>query len=187
MVEVTRILDAAASGDPQAAAELLPLVYAELRKLATARLAAERGDHTLEPTALVHEAYLRLVGGDTPQDWGGRGHFFGAAAKAMRRILVESARRKQAERHGGGRRRVDLPAVKAVGDLPPDRLLALDEALTRLAGHDPMAGRLVQLRYFGGLSVEDAAAALGLSRATAYRHWTFARAWLIAQLTDGGD
>jgi RNA polymerase sigma factor (TIGR02999 family) len=186
MSDVTRLLDAAAAGKSQAAAELLPLVYDELRKLAAARMAAERADHTLDPTALVHEAYLRLVGGETPQDWHGRGHFFGAAAEAMRRILVESARRKQAEKHGGGRRRVDLPAAEAVGDLAPHRLLALDEALTRLTGHDALAGQLVQLRYFAGLSVEDAAAALGLSRATAYRHWTFARAWLIAQLSEDG-
>jgi RNA polymerase sigma factor (TIGR02999 family) len=187
MSDVTRLLDAAAAGDPAAANDLLPLVYEELRKLAAARMVGEPAGQTLQPTALVHEAYLRLVGGTQGQDWNGRGHFFGAAAEAMRRILVDRARRKQAEVHGGGRGRVDLQKVEAVGDLPPDRLLALDEALTRLAHHDPVAGQLVHLRYFAGLSVEAAAEAVGLSRATAYRHWTFARAWLVAQLTDGNS
>ena len=186
MSDVNRLLDAATAGDPRAAADLLPLVYAELRKLAAVRLAAEPPGHTLQPTALVHEAYLRLIGGGQAADWNGRGHFFGAAAEAMRRILVDRARQKQAQVRGGDRGRVDLQKVEAVGDLPPDRLLALDEALTRLARHDPMAGQLVHLLYFAGLSVEAAAGALGLSRATAYRHWTFARAWLVAQLTDGG-
>jgi RNA polymerase sigma factor (TIGR02999 family) len=186
MSDVTRLLDAAAAGDPAAANDLLPLVYDELRKLAAARMVGEPAGQTLQPTALVHEAYLRLIGGAPAQDWNGRGHFFGAAAEAMRRILVDRARRKQAEIHGGARGRVDLRKVEAVGDLPPDRLLALDEALTRLARHDPVAGQLVHLRYFAGLSVEAAAAAVGLSRATAYRHWTFARAWLVAQLTADG-
>jgi RNA polymerase sigma factor (TIGR02999 family) len=193
MSDVTRLLDAAAAGDPAAANDLLPLVYDELRRLAAARMVGEPAGQTLQPTALVHEAYLRLVAspererGDRAH-WNGRGHFFGAAAEAMRRILVDRARRKQAEIHGGARGRVDLQKVEAVGDLPPDRLLALDEALTRLAHHDPVAGQLVHLRYFAGLSVEAAAEAVGLSRATAYRHWTFARAWLVAQLTaDGSD
>jgi RNA polymerase sigma factor (TIGR02999 family) len=189
MADVTRLLDAAATGDSRAAAELLPLVYDELRKLAAARMAQESPGHTLQPTALVHEAYLRLVDserrGSSPPNWNGRGHFFAAAAEAMRRILVDGARRKQAGVHGGDRVRVDLDRVEATSDLPPDRLLALDEALERLARQDPVAGRLVQLKYFAGLSVEQAADALGLSRATAYRHWTFARAWLVCQLADG--
>jgi RNA polymerase sigma factor (TIGR02999 family) len=187
MAKVTQLLDAAVAGDPRAAAELLPLVYDELRKLAAARMAAENPGQTLQPTALVHEAYLRLVGGPTPQDFNGRGHFFAAAAEAMRRILVDAARRKQAAVHGGGRVRVDLDRVEVTSDLPPDRLLALSEAVDRLGREDPVAGRLVQIKYFAGLSVEQAADALGLSRATAYRHWTFARAWLVCQLADSED
>src|SRR5262245_37472308 len=185
MGDVTRLLDAAAGGNQGAAADLLPLVYEELRQLAAARLAREPAGQTLQPTALVHEAYLRLVGSDPDRPWNGRSHFFATAAEAMRRILVDQARRKQAAVHGGGRGRVDFQKVEAVADLPPDRLLALDDALTRLTYHDPLAGRLVHLRYFAGLSVEAAADAIGLSRATAYRHWSFARAWLIAQLSDG--
>src|SRR5581483_11917116 len=180
--DVTRLLDAAAAGDPAAAAELLPLVYDELRKLAAARLAAERPGQTLQPTALVHEAYLRLVGGE-PRDWNGRGHFFAAAAEAMRRILVEAARRKQAEKHGGGRPRVELPADLAAPDGRPDDLVALDEALARLERHDPAAARLVTLRYFGGLSHQEAAAVLGLSRGAADRLWALARAWLFRRLS----
>jgi RNA polymerase sigma factor (TIGR02999 family) len=187
MADVTRLLDAAAAGDPRAAAELLPLVYDELRKLAAARMAEEKPGHTLQATALVHEAYLRLVGGQSPQNWNGQGHFFAAAAEAMRRILIDAARRKQARVHGGDRMRIDLDRAEVVADLPPDRLLALDEALDQLGRHDPVAGRLVQLKYFAGLSVEQAADALGLSRATAYRHWTFARAWLVCQLAEGAD
>jgi RNA polymerase sigma factor (TIGR02999 family) len=187
MSEVIRILSAAEQGDPHAAEQLLPLVYDELRKLAAARLADEKPGQTLQPTALVHEAYLRLVGGQERQEWNGRGHFFAAAAEAMRRILIDAARRKRAGVHGGDRVRVDLDRAEVVADLPPDRLLALDEALDRLGRHDPVAGRLVRLRYFAGLSVEQAADALGLSRATAYRHWSFARAWLVCQLAEGGD
>jgi RNA polymerase sigma factor (TIGR02999 family) len=187
VADVTHILNAIERGDPKAAVELLPLVYDELRKLAAARLAGEGPGQTLQPTALVHEAYLRLVGGPTQPDWNGRGHFFAAAAEAMRRILVDAARRKRAGVHGGGRGRIDLDRAEVTSDLPPDRLLALDEALERLARHDPVAGRLVRLKYFAGLSVEQAADALGLSRATAYRHWTFARAWLVCQLADGDD
>jgi RNA polymerase sigma factor (TIGR02999 family) len=185
MADVTQLLATAATGDPHAAAELLPLVYGELRQLAAARMAAESPGQTLQPTALVHEAYLRLVGGGPPTGWNGRGHFFAAAAEAMRRILVDAARRKQAAVHGGGRVRVDLDRVEVTSDLPPDRLLALDEAVDGLGRHDPVAGRLVHLKYFAGLSVEQAADALGLSRATAYRHWTFARAWLVCQLAEG--
>ena len=185
MADVTRLLDAAAAGDARAAADLLPLVYAELRSLAAARLAAEAPGQTLQPTALVHEAYLRLVGGPEPQDWNGRGHFFGAAAEAMRRILVDQARRKQADKHGGGRARVDLPD-DVTAEAPSDDLVALDEALTRLEGHDPAAAGLVKLRYFAGLSHQEAAAALGLSRGAADRSWAYARAWLGRELGEGG-
>jgi RNA polymerase sigma factor (TIGR02999 family) len=175
MSDVTRLLDAAAAGDRKAAADLLPLVYDELRKLAAARMAAESSDQTLQPTALVHEAYLRLIG---DQKFDGRGHFFAAAAAAMRRILVDAARRKQTHKHGGHRRRVELPDIPARPEVADEQLLALDAALTRLAAEDPVAARVVELRHFAGLSIEDAAATLGLSRATAYRHWTYARAWL---------
>jgi len=176
--DVTRLIAAAAAGDRKAAAELLPLVYSELRELAAARMAAEAPDHTLQPTALVHEAYLRLVGPTDEPRWENRGHFFAAAAQAMRRILVDSARRKRTQKHGGYRRRVELADVPANSDVADDELLALDSALTRFAAVDPVAATVVELRHFGGLSIEDAAAALGLSRATAYRHWTYARAWL---------
>jgi RNA polymerase sigma factor (TIGR02999 family) len=185
MADVTRLLDAAAAGDRAAAAELLPLVYDELRKLAAARMAAERPDHTLQPTALVHEAYLRLVGPAGGRKWGGRGHFFAAAAEAMRRILVEAARHRGRARHGGGRRRVDLDDVPAA--VPDDDLLALDDALTRLAARDPVRAGVVNLRYFGGLTVPEAAAALGISVATAERYWAVARAWLYAELNGPGD
>jgi RNA polymerase sigma factor (TIGR02999 family) len=178
MEEVTRILSDVAQGDAHAAGQLLPLVYEELRKLAAARLAQEAPGNTLNATALVHEAYLRLVGPADAARWDSRGHFFAAAAEAMRRILVDAARRKRTEKHGGHRRRVDLSDVPAGPEVMDERLLALDAALTRLAAEDPVAGRVVELRHFAGLSIEDAAAALGLSRATAYRHWTYARAWL---------
>ena len=178
MSDVTRLLDAAAAGDRKAAADLLPLVYNELRQLAAARMAAESPEQTLHPTALVHEAYLRLIGSADEPRWDNRGHFFAAAAEAMRRILVDAARRKRTEKHGGHRRRVELPDVAAEPDVADEQLLALDAALTRLAAEDPVAARVVELRHFAGLSIEDAAATLGLSRATAYRHWTYARAWL---------
>ncbi len=178
MSAVTQLLDAAAAGDPAAAADLLPLVYAELRQLAAARLAAEKPGQTLQATALVHEAYLRLVGPDGGPAWAGRGHFFGAAAEAMRRILVEAARRKGRAKRGGGLRRVELvDAATRVADAP-DEVLAVDEALDRLAADDPMAAGLVKLRYYAGLSVEEAAAALGISRSAAYEHWAYGRAWL---------
>jgi RNA polymerase sigma factor (TIGR02999 family) len=183
MSEVTRILSAVEQGDPSAAVQLLPLVYEELRHLAAQRLAQERPGQTLQPTALVHEAYLRLVDVEQAQHWNSRGHFFAAAAEAMRRILVENARRKHRRRHGGGRRRV------ALGDLPaaersPDDLLALDDAVTRLAAEDAAAADLVKLRLYAGFSVEEAADALAISRAQGYRHWTFARAWLRCALDD---
>jgi RNA polymerase sigma factor (TIGR02999 family) len=182
MSEVTRLLDAAAAGDRDAAAELLPLVYDELRKLAAARMAAERAGHTLDATALVHEAYLRLVGPADDRRWDGRGHFFAAAAEAMRRILVEAARRKGRVRHGGGRRRVELTDHAAAA--PPDELLALDEALDRLAARDRTKADVVKLRFFAGLTVPQVAAALEISVATAERHWAFARTWLFAELND---
>jgi RNA polymerase sigma factor (TIGR02999 family) len=183
MPDVTQILAAVEAGDPKAAAELLPLVYDELRKLAAARLAEEKLGQTLQDIALVHEAYLRLVGRQRPQDWNGRGHFFGAAAEAMRRILVETARRKGRGRHGGGRRRVDLADECSLAEPPPhDDLLALDDALRRLEADQPEAAAVVKLRYFAGLTTEQAAAALGVSLRTANRHWAFARAWLLDAL-----
>jgi RNA polymerase sigma factor (TIGR02999 family) len=182
MTDVTRVLSAIEQGDPKAAEQLLPLVYDELRQLAAQKMSQETPGQTLQATALVHEAYLRLVDVARAQAWNSRGHFFAAAAEAMRRILVENARRKQTEKHGGGRTRVDLDRAEDVGAAPPEDLLAVDEALGRLAEQDPTGARLVQLRYFAGLSVEEAAQVLGLSTATAYRHWAFARAWLHAQL-----
>jgi RNA polymerase sigma factor (TIGR02999 family) len=186
MSDVTRLLDAAAAGDPTAAAELLPLVYEELRRLAAARLAEEKPGQTLQPTALVHEAYLRLVGGDAAKNWNGRGHFFAAAAEAMRHVLVDNARRKLRAKRGGGRQRIELDDAVPAPPEEAEQLLALDEALTRLAGQDSEAAGLVKLRYFAGLSVEEAADALGISRAGAYRHWAFARAWLLDELGGAG-
>jgi RNA polymerase sigma factor (TIGR02999 family) len=183
MSEVTRILFAIEQGDAGASEQLLPLVYEELRILAAQRLAQEKPGQTLQATALVHEAYLRLVDVEKAQQWNSRGHFFAAAAEAMRRILVENARRKQRHRHGGGRRRVSLGDLPAA-DRSPDDLLALDDALTKLAAEDPAAADLVKLRFYAGFSVEEAADALAVSRAQAYRHWTFARAWLRCALDD---
>ena len=182
MPDVSQLLGGAATGDPKAAAELLPLVYDELRKLAAARMAAEAPGQTLQPTALVHEAYLRLVGSAPGQVWNGRTHFFAAAAEAMRRILVDNARRKQGPKHGGGRRRVDLADDLAAGE-SRDHVLEIDEALTRLQAVDPVAARLVELRYFGGLTMGEAADDLGLSVRTAERNWTFARTWIHRELS----
>ena len=205
MTDVTSVLSQIDNGDPAAAEQLLPLVYDELRKLAAARLAHEKPGQTLQPTALVHEAYLRLVGkpGETRQSttsdqrtearlasgpgaeapvWNSRGHFFAAAAEAMRRILIEIARRKQKEKHGGGRNRIDLDEAEAVSQVTPDQLLAIDEALSQLESQDPSAAQLFKLRYFTSCPVEEAAELLGLSRTTAYRHWTFARAWLLSHV-----
>ena len=183
MSEVTRILSAIEHGDPHAAAQLLPLVYDELRRLAAHQLAREAPGQTLDATALVHEAYLRLVDADQAQRFNSRGHFFAAAAEAMRRILVEQARRKQADKHGGGRLRIDLPEDLAAKEDGSDDLVALDEALSRLESHDPDAARLVKLRYFAGLSHTDAAEALGISRGAADRLWALGRAWLFRQLS----
>ncbi len=182
MDDVTQILSAIEAGEPKAAAELLPLVYAELRKLAAQRLAGEKAGQTLQPTALVHEAYLRLVGTGSPHDWTGRGHFFAAAAEAMRRILVDAARRKQADKHGGGRRRVDLADVEPAAAGPGPDLLALDEALDRLARADPRKAELVKLRFFAGLTAGQAAAALGVSTSTADNDWAYAKSWLRVAL-----
>jgi RNA polymerase sigma factor (TIGR02999 family) len=175
MADVTQLIDAAAAGDPRAAADLLPLVYDELRKLAAARIARENAGQTLQATALVHEAYLRLVGDGAARDWNGRAHFFGAAAEAMRRILVDRARRKKAVKHGGAGQRVALEAADVGLASRAEELLHIDEALTRLAAEDAQAARLIQLRYFGGLSVEDAAELVGVARSTAYEHWAYAR------------
>jgi RNA polymerase sigma factor (TIGR02999 family) len=186
MSDVTRILSAVEQGDPHAAEQLLPLVYEELRKLAAQRLAQEKPGQTLQATALVHEAYLRLVDIEKAQHWNSRGHFFAAAAEAMRRILVDSARRKQRPKHGGGRQRVALDeALTSAG--PGDDLLAIDEALGRLAAEEPVKAELVKLRYFVGLSLEEAAACLGISPATAKRYWAVARAWLFAALSEPGQ
>ncbi|HVK19136.1 MAG TPA: ECF-type sigma factor [Fimbriiglobus sp.] len=187
MTEITRILSAIEAGDPRAAADLLPLIYDELRKLAAARLSQERPGHTLQPTALVHEAYLRLVGEGEGPHWDNRGHFFAAAAEAMRRILVESARRKTRIKHGGRLQRVDLDDQDVPVRPPPEEILALDEALTRLAQEDPEAAQVVQLHFFAGLPIEQAAEVLGMSRATAYRQWAFARSWLQCAIGGPGD
>jgi RNA polymerase sigma factor (TIGR02999 family) len=182
MNNVTRILVATEQGDPSAADRLLPLVYEELRKLAAARLAREKPGQTLQATALVHEAYLRLVDGDVSPPWNSRGHFFAAAAEAMRRILVERARRKARIRHGGGLNRVDLDGIDLSRDEPPDDVLALDVALDRLAEEEPNVAEVVKLRYFAGLTIEQAALVLNISVRTANRHWAYARAWLYEQL-----
>jgi len=182
MNEVTRILSAIDQGDPKAAEQLLPLIYGDLRKLAAQRLAAEAPGQTLQATALVHEAYLRLVDAKEVLHWDSRRHFFAAAAEAMRRILIESARRKRTEKHGGRLQRISLDDVDAVADSPSTDLLALDEALTRLAAEDPVKAQLVTLRHFAGLSVQEAADTLGISRATADRYWAYARTWLYCEL-----
>jgi RNA polymerase sigma factor (TIGR02999 family) len=187
MSEVTRILSAINQGDPQAAAQLLPLVYDELRRLAAQRLAQEKPGQTLEPTALVHEAYLRLVGRHEERHWNGRNHFFAAAAEAMRRILIETARRKQGPRHGGRLRRMDADLNLVAAQVPEEDLLALDEALTKLAGESPARAELVKLRFFAGLTVSEAAEVLGISLATAERYWTYARTWLYAELCGAED
>lgn len=188
MSEVTQLLNAIDQGNRQASAELLPLVYDELRKLAALKLSQEKPGQTLQSTALVHEAYLRLVGStDEGHSWSNRGHFFAAAAEAMRRILVEQARRKGRLKHGGDRQRVDLDSGCAVSEPASLDLLALDDALAKLAVIEPAKAELVKLRFFGGLTMEDAAAALDISLATAERYWTFARSWLYAEMSEPPD
>jgi len=183
MSDVTRILSAIEQGDPRAAEQLLPLVYGELRKLAARKLSQEKPGQTLEATALVHEAYLRLVDADKAQYWNSRGHFFAAAAEAMRRILVEQARRKGRLKRGGNKERLDLDDVEIAFEGPADDMLALDEALARLAQKHPEKAELVKLRYFAGLTVDEAAKVLGVSTSTVDRHWTYARAWLFRELS----
>jgi RNA polymerase sigma factor (TIGR02999 family) len=184
--EVTRILSAIEEGDPHAAEQLLPLVYDELRKLAAQKLAQEKPGQTLQATALVHDAYLRLVDVEKAQHWNSRGHFFAAAAEAMRRILVENARRKKAERHGGGLQRQELLDAELAIDSTGDDLFAVDEALSRFAAAHPRAARLVHLRFFLGQTLEEAAAQLGVEPRTAYRDWAYARAWLRRELDRPG-
>jgi RNA polymerase sigma factor (TIGR02999 family) len=187
MNEVTRILSAVEQGDPHAAEQLLPLVYEELRMLAAQKLAQEKPGQTLQATALVHEAYLRLVGTDAVQNWDSRGHFFAAAAEAMRRILVENARRKKRLKHGGDRKRLDLERADLALPEGPDELLIIDEAIHKLAAEDPEAAQLVKLRFYAGLSVEEAAQLVGIARSTAYEHWAYARAWLHREVRGEPD
>jgi RNA polymerase sigma factor (TIGR02999 family) len=185
MSDVTALLSAITKGDPHAAADLLPLVYDELRRLASQWLAQEAPGQTLQPTALVHEAFVRLTGTSGPQTgWDSRRHFFAAAAEAMRRLLVEAARRKKRRKHGGDRRRVSLEVAEPMAQAPSEDLLALDEALTRLTAHDPVKAEVVKLRFFAGLTMAEVAQSLDLSLATVERYWTYARTWLYADLAD---
>jgi RNA polymerase sigma factor (TIGR02999 family) len=184
MPDVTRILSQIESGDPAAAEQLLPLVYDELRKLAAAKLTHEKPGQTLQATALVHDAYIRLVDAQQAQHWNSRGHFFGAAAEAMRRILIENARSKAREKRGGDWQRVDFEELDLATLVSPEQLFALDDAVGRLTELDHLAGELVKLRYYAGLPLDQAAAALSISTATAYRHWAYARAWLRTELLD---
>ena len=186
MNDVTRLLTAIETGDPHAAEQLLPLVYDELRKLAAQKLAQEKPGQTLEATALVHEAYVRLVGPEAPNNWNSRGHFFAAAAEAMRRVLIESARSKGRQKRGGAWLRRDVTVDEPAVDGPGADILAVDEALTQLARDHPEHAELVKLRYFAGLTLAEAAAALHMSTATAERRWRYARAWLARRLSDVG-
>ncbi len=187
MPDVTQLMDAIAGGDLSAADRLLPLVYDELRRLAAERLKGEAQGQTLEATALVHEAYLRLVGTGAQPHWDSRGHFFAAAAESMRRILVERARRKKRIKHGGGRQRVEWEAVASLVEEPSEDLVALDEALNKLATEDPAKAELVNLRFFAGLTMPEIAQVMKISLATAERNWTYARTWLYAELKDRDD
>jgi RNA polymerase sigma factor (TIGR02999 family) len=186
MADVTQILNAIDQGDPHAAEQLLPVVYGELRKLAAQKLSQEAPGQTLQATALVHEAYLRLVDGERVPHWNSRGHFFAAAAEAMRRILIERARSRRRIRHGGGRQRCNLDCLDVAAEEPDEDLLALDEALQQLTAEEPAAAQVVTLRYFAGLTIEQTAASLGISVRTANRHWAYAKAWLYQQLTGPG-
>jgi RNA polymerase sigma factor (TIGR02999 family) len=187
MHEVTQILSAIEQGDPHASEQLLPLVYDALRKLAAQKMAQESPGQTLQATALVHEVYLRLLGSEKDQHWDSRGHFFAAAAEAMRRILIDNVRRKRRPKHGGDRKRVDLDYACLLNGDPRTDVLALDEAITRLVSEDPQKAELVKLRYFAGFSVVEAADLLGISRAMAKRHWAYARAWLYAALAEADE
>jgi RNA polymerase sigma factor (TIGR02999 family) len=187
VTEITRILFDIEQGDPSGAARLLPLVYEELRRLAAQKLADERPGQTLQPTALVHEAYLRLVGDDPKRPWANRGHFFAAAAEAMRRILVENARRKRRHRHGGGRQRQDLDLQGLAAPGPDEELLALEDALQKLGQLDPQKAKLVELRYFAGLTGDQAASVLGISPSTVDRQWAYVRAWLLREIQGAGQ
>ncbi len=187
MADVTQILNAIELGDPSAAGQLLPLVYDELRKLAAERMAQEKPGQTLQATALVHDAYIRLVDVEKAQHWNSRGHFFAAAAEAMRRILIGNARRKHALKRGGHAQRVDLDAIELADEPNDDKLLAMEDALVRLTEKDPVKAELVKLRYFAGLTNQEAATILGISTATAERHWAYARAWLQQQVTAALD
>jgi RNA polymerase sigma factor (TIGR02999 family) len=184
MSDVTRILKSIEDGDPGAAAELLPLVYDELRRLAAVKMSHEQPGQTLQATALVHEAYVRLVEPDARRSWNDRGHFFIVAAEAMRRVLITNARRKQTVKRGGDKNRVDVEPIELAAAIPSRELLALNDALTELAEHDPVKADLVKLRYFGGLTVAEAADTLGVSVATAERYWTYARAWLQCRIAE---
>jgi len=187
MSDVTRLIDAAAAGDPHAAADLLPLVYDELRKLAAVRMAEEKPGQTLQATALVHEVYVRLVGGEQAQEWNGRGHFFAAAAEAMRCILVDQARRKLSLRRGGNMQRQPIEGLEIAAPEPSADLLAVHEALERFQVVDAVAAQIVKLRYFAGLTIPEAAEALGISTSTADRSWAYARAWLHAAIKQDGS
>jgi RNA polymerase sigma factor (TIGR02999 family) len=183
--DLTHILGQIERGDESATERLLPLVYDELRQLAAAKMAREGSGQKHDATSLVHEAYLRLVGGAEGQNWDCRGHFFAAAAEAMRRILVDNARRRRRPKHGGDRKQIDLERCCALTPVATDDVLAVDEALTLLSAQDPSKAQLVKLRYFGGLTLEESAAVLGISLSTAKRHWIYSRAWLYSALTDG--
>ena len=187
MTNVTQIMCQIEQGDSEAAEQLLPLVYDELRRLAAAKLAHDHGNQTLQTTALVHEAYVRLVDVDAAQNWNSRGHFFSAAAEAMRRILVDNARRKRALRRGGDRLRQNLDQIEPAVQPPSDDLIALDEAMKKLSDEDPAKAEVVKLRYFAGLTMEQIAQALGISLATANRHWSYARAWLYKEVSKGEE
>ena len=187
MHEVTRILSAIEHGDLHAAEQLLPLVYDELRKLAAQKLAQEKPGQTLQATALVHEAYLRLVDTERAQQWDSRGHFFAAAAEAMRRLLIDNARGKRRLKRGGDWQRVDLESIDLAAEASSDQVLVIDEAITQLGTEDPQAAHIVKLRYFAGLSIEEAAELLGVSRSSAYEHWAYARAWLRCELSGEPD
>ena len=187
MSHITRILRAVDENDPHAADQLLPAVYDELRRMARQKMKTEAVGHTLDATGLVHEAYLRLVGADRGQEWQNRRHFFAAAAESMRRILIESARRRSRLKRGGDQNRVELDDVHITVSMPVDQLLAVDEALQRLAVEDSEAAEIVKLKFFAGFSIEDAADSLGISRAAAYRHWNWARAWLQCELAANAE